>query len=404
MSSKTQLYRKSILKALLSYQPLTCAEISARIGRSLILTTKVLNEMIAAGTVEEKGFAPSSGGRRPATYSIKPNAIYLVSVAMDQFVTRIAILDAQLNLLLPETEIELPLANNERALEILTKEIAQVIEKSGISKNKILGVGIGMPGFIDPKKGANYTFLGTNVVSYIKSGIGIPVFIENDSSAIALAEYKFGVAKGEKNAMILNMGWGVGLGMIIDNKLFRGDEGFAGEFSHIPLFVNGKLCSCGKTGCLETETSLSFMIEQAIEKINLGRASNLKSALPDAKDHEQLCQAFIQAANIGDSLVVEIISDASYNIGRGIAILIHLLNPGKIVISGRCAGAGKMWLAPIERAINEFCIPRLVSNVSVEISTLHHKAEIIGAAALVIENIQDCVFNEANQVSVNNLN
>ncbi|ANI90147.1 sugar kinase [Arachidicoccus ginsenosidimutans] len=402
MSPKNISYRKSILKELLSHQTLACADISASIGKSVVLTTRVLNEMITHGIVEEKGLAPSSGGRRPATYSIKPDAVYLVSVAMDQFVTRIALLDAGLNPVIPETKIELPLANNEHALETLTNTISSVIKKSGIAPNKILGIGIAMPGFIDAKKGANYTFLGHNTAAFIKTQTGLPVFIENDSSAIALAEYKFGIAKGEKNAMIINISWGVGLGMIIDNKLFRGDNGFAGEFSHIPLFINGKLCSCGKTGCLETETSLGFMLEQAIEKINHGRASVLKKMLTDAKDHEQKYQDFIKAANIGDSLVVEIISDAGYNIGRGIAILIHLLNPGKIVISGRCAAAGKIWLAPIQRAINEFCIPHLVSNTKVEVSTLNHKAEIIGAAALLIENIQHSTFDRNEATSNNN--
>src|SRR5699024_2736024 len=98
---------------------------------------------------------------------------------------------------------------------------------------------------------------------YIKEKTGYPTFIENDSSTIALAEIKYGRAVNEKNAMILNLSWGIGLGMILEGKLFRGNDGFAGEFSHIPLFKNGKLCSCGKTGCLETETSLSYMIRKA---------------------------------------------------------------------------------------------------------------------------------------------
>lgn len=390
MNKKSLTYRKSILKELLIGKTLSCAEISERTGKSTALVTKTLNEMIADGFVEEKGLAPSSGGRRPLTYSVRPQSLYIIGVAMDQFVTRIAVIDPQLNFAGPVEEIELTLADNENALQELGDAILKAINDSGIDKDKFVGIGIGMPGFIDPHHGANYTFMGRNVAAYIKTKTNLPVFIENDSSTIALAENTFGQAKEETNAMIVNVSWGVGLGMIINGKLFRGNDGFAGEFSHIPLFVNGKLCSCGKTGCLETETSLNFMLAQAEESIKNGKASVLKELLPKAKSHEEKYQAFVKAAQIGDSLTVEIISDAGYNIGRGIAILIHLLNPGKIVISGRCSAAGKIWLAPIHRAINEFCIPRLVSNTKVEVSRLSHTAEMIGAALLVVENIHSC--------------
>ena len=190
--------------------------------------------------------------------------------------------------------------------------------------------------------------------------------------------------------MILNLSWGIGLGMILEGKLFRGNDGFAGEFSHIPIFKNGKLCSCGKTGCLETETSLSYMIKKAKSEIRSGRATYLTKIPLDTSDHEAVAKQFIDAAILGDSLVVEIISSVGYNIGRGIAILMHLINPGKVILSGRMAGAGRVWLAPIQQAINEFCIPKLVSNTKLELSKLSYEAEVIGAATLVIENIRQC--------------
>lgn len=390
MAVKTITYKRSIIKELFLAGTLSYAEISERIGKSHSLTMKMVGEMVDDGVLVEKGLAPSSGGRRPQTHSLKADTFYLIAVAMDQFVSRIALLDAHRGYVLPEQQFELKLAGNPKALSILTKSIQTFIEEAPVAKEKILGIGMGMPGFIDAEKGANYTFLGTNVSAHIREATGLPTFIENDSSTIALAEYKFGHAAGEKNAMILNLSWGIGLGMIIDAKLFRGNEGFAGEFSHIPLFKNGKLCSCGKTGCLETETSLSYMLDKATQEIRAGRASYLSNVLTTQQDHEAEAKQFIQAAIHGDSLVIEIISAVGYNIGRGIAILMHLLNPGKIILSGRLAGAGRVWLAPIQQAINEFCIPKLVSNTKIEISTLGHEAEIIGAATLVIENIKHC--------------
>jgi predicted NBD/HSP70 family sugar kinase len=110
----------------------------------------------------------------------------------------------------------------------------------------------------------------------------------------------------------------------------------------------------------------------------------LSNHLP-AKDADQATRAIVSAAEQGDTFAVELLSEAAYTIGRGIAILIHLLNPESIVLSGRGAGAGKIWQAPIQQALNEHCIPRLAANTIIEVSTLGDDAELIGAAALVIE-------------------
>jgi predicted NBD/HSP70 family sugar kinase len=389
MTEKNQLYRKKIVKHLYFSNMLSCADLSDKINKSLPVTTKMLGKLIEEGWVTETGFAASTGGRRAVMYSLKPDVLYVVSVAMDQLITRIAILNMQ-NAQVTTTEIyELPLTRNPDALLMLTEKIEEVINKSGIAKNRIAGVGIGMPGFVDALKGQNYTFLEPeqgSLTTYISSKLKLPVFIDNDSRLIALAELMFGSARGKKNAMIINVGWGVGLGMILNGELFRGHNGFAGEFSHIPLFLNNKLCSCGKSGCLETETSLLVVIEKANKGLKEGKISLLNEL---SVDHaEQAFQDIIRAAGKGDKFAVEILSESGYNIGRGVAILIHLLNPELVILSGRGSSAGKVWQAPIQQALNEHCIPRLALNTEIGISSLGHQAEITGAAALVMENFE----------------
>jgi predicted NBD/HSP70 family sugar kinase len=223
-----------------------------------------------------------------------------------------------------------------------------------------------------------------SVVSYIESELGLPVLIDNDSSLIALAELRLGEARNRQNVMVININWGVGLGMILNGELFRGYNGFAGEFSHIPLFTNNKMCSCGKSGCLETETSLLVVAEKAVEGLKKGKVSRLKNIV--LENIEETAAAIMDAADKGDKFAIELFSEAGYNIGRGVAILIHLLNPELIVLSGRGAGVGKLWLAPIQQAINEHCIPKIAENTEIKISSLGFQAELIGAAALVMEN------------------
>jgi predicted NBD/HSP70 family sugar kinase len=389
MSAKKLLIKRKIIKQIFFSRTLSCAELSWRIKKSLPLTTKLINELIQEGFVIETGFAPSTGGRRPIMYSLKPDVLYVVSVALDQFVARIVIMDLKNDFITRIEKLELPLPQNPEALFILTEKIHKVIKESGIPIQKIAGIGIGMPGFVDFKKGINYSFLKaprSSIVEYISDKIGLPVFIDNDSSLIALAELRFGAARGKKNAMVINIGWGIGLGMVINGELFRGHNGFAGEFSHIPLFANGKLCSCGKSGCLETETSLLVIIEKAKQGLHSGKLSVMKAA--QMEHYEEASETIITAVQEGDRFAVDLFSVAGYNIGRGVAILIHILNPELIILSGRGSTAGKIWQAPIQQALNEHCIPRLAANTAIEMSTLGYNAELIGAAALVMENYE----------------
>lgn len=387
MSAKKLLFKKKIIKQIYFAGSLSSAELSWSIKKSIPFTTKLLNELIEDGFVMETGYAPSTGGRRPVTYSLKADAQFIVSVALDQFVARIAILDLQNTIVFQYEKFELPLAKNPQALTELAAKIEDAINESKLPKEKIAGVGIGMPGFVDARKGINYSFLkanGTSITHFISERIGLPVFIDNDSSLIALAELRFGGARDKKNVMVINIGWGVGLGMVLNGELFRGNNGFAGEFSHIPLFSNGKLCSCGKHGCLETETSLLVMIEKAMEGLKAGKLSMLKPSM--MQDYERASAAIINAAQDGDRYAVELFSEAGYNIGRGVAILIHILNPELIILSGRGSAAGKVWEAPLQQAMNEHCIPRLAANTTLELSRLGYQAELIGSAALVMEH------------------
>jgi len=401
--AKQTAYKRNIIKHLYFSGSLSCADLSVLTDKSLPLTTRMLNELIEEGSVKETGYASSTGGRRPQMYSLKSDLMYVVSVAMDQLITRIAMIDMRNNLVGKAEKFELVLPNNPNALEQLKNHIDQFITRSGIPRAKIAGVGIGMPGFVDVKKGINHSFLKNpdgNIVSYIEAGIGLPVLIDNDSSLIALAELRLGAARNRQNAMVINISWGVGLGMILNGELFRGYNGFAGEFSHIPLFTNNKMCSCGKSGCLETETSLLVVVEKAIEGLKSGKISRLKNL--SLEKIEETAVAIMDAAVKGDKFAVELFSEIGYNIGRGVAILIHLLNPELIVLSGRGTGAGKLWLAPIQQAINELCIPKIAENTEVKVSTLGYQAELIGAAALVMENY-DTLENTTDRIALDDL-
>lgn len=387
---KDEQYKRLILREFYYANILSATELSERVGKSLPLIIRTVNNLVKEGILEESGYAPSSGGRRPIIYTINKKALYILSVSMDQLVTRVSLMDLENRHVTGVEKFELPLKDNPDVLKQLAARLMEVVKKSGVSKSKIIGIGIGMPGFIDVVNGLNYSFpmqngSGQTIVQYLSAATKLPVYIDNDSSVIALAEYRFGIARQKNNSMVINIGWGVGLGMILNGRLFRGHNGFAGEFSHIPIFNNNKICSCGKSGCLETETSLLVLLHKAEEGLRAGRTSTLPKSFP-VGDIEKDCESIMQAAYKGDKFCIELLAEIAYNIGRGIAILIHILNPQSVILSGRGSLAGKLWMAPVQQALNEHCIPRLADHTVVEVSKLGYEAELIGSAALVMEN------------------
>jgi glucokinase-like ROK family protein len=382
--------KSSIIRLLYFEKSLSCAELSLALGNSVPVITKTINEIIEEGFVVEIGLASSSGGRRPVMYALKADAMYILAVAMDQLSTRIAIVDLNNTPVSDFEMVELPLNDNPRALKQLIGYLNSYLVKTNIERDRILGIGIGMPGFISVDEGVNYTYLdagGQSLTSYIADATGLPTFIDNDSSVIALAEQQFGVAKSQSDVMVINLGWGIGLGMIVNGNIYRGHNGFAGEFSHIPLSEDGALCSCGKKGCLEAEASMLVVTEMAVEGIKNGRISTLNSFIDDPL--KLMGDAVFEAANKGDQFVIDLLATAGYKIGKAIAILIHIMNPQTIVLSGRGAIAGKILLAPIQQALNKYCIPRLAVNTELLISTLGFDGAIIGAAALVMEHFDN---------------
>ncbi len=385
---KSQRLRADILRNLYYKDCLSLTELSKLTSKSLPLITSTVSELINEGYLTEHGLAPSTGGRRPAVFLLnKDKPHYIVSVAMDQLISRIAIYDLLKQRVYPVKELKLNPFSDTNGLAKLISFINDHVRKSALPVDRFLGVGIGMPGFVNSEKGINESFFYTERISlreYLSEETGLPVYIDNDSSLIALAELRFGAGAGIKELLVVNIGWGTGLGMIVNGRLFKGYNGYAGEFSHIPLSQSNNLCSCGKRGCLEVETSLLAMVEKAKAAISSGAESILKRLFEDPSKLEG--DQFLEAARKGDPLALSVLSESAFLLGKGISTLIHIMNPERIVLSGRGAVAGKMFLPAIQQAINEFCIHKIAEQTTLVVSELCHEAELAGAASLVVNN------------------
>lgn len=394
----------AIIKELYFSGMQSIADLSKSIGKSIPNITRSIQQLIEDQIIISEGLAPSTGGRRAIRYSLKVDHLpNILAIAIDQYNTSVTLLDLS-NKNVKSTRCELiNLHGDKNPYDSILKLIDDYLSDQTQLKSNIAAIGITMPGFVDSDKGVNTSYPDHHPFFDIRSRIAshtrIPTFIENDSTAIAIAEHNFGRAKGSSDVLVVNLNWGVGLGMILKNELFKGHTGFAGEFSHIPLSDLNKLCSCGKRGCLEVEASLVAALEFASQKLQSGDVSQLSSIFQET--NTITIDQLIESALNGDQIAIESFARIGYMLGKGIATLIHIINPEKIVISGKGAKIGRILLPQIQASILEFSINRLSQHTSIEISSLQ-EAQIIGSGCTALSALNAEILN--NKIKTITLN
>ncbi len=389
VEKKKNLLGKKIVNFLYFHGPKSAVEISKKLKSSIPTVTSLLGELSESGIVIEQGPGSSSGGRRPNLFGLKSDSLFILGIDIGRYSTKMAIFDSNFNEVTGLKTINLKLTNDPETLDEIFEAAQKLILDSGINRDKLFGVGVDMPGLIDSNSGTNYTYLNPRegtLAKELSQRFDLPVFIENDAKARALAEYRFGMAKGKKNVLSLHIGWGLGLGIILNGKLYRGHSGFTGEFSHLPIIENGVLCECGKRGCLETIASGKGLVYLATEQIETQKDSPLAKIIA-SQEKELVPKSIIEAANQGDQFAISIISQVGIELGKGIAILIQLLNPELIILGGRVAEANQYLLTPIQQSLNHYCMPKLRDQAEIKISELGSNANILGAVSTAIENI-----------------
>ena len=226
------------------------------------------------------------------------------------------------------------------------------------------------------------------VAELFREKFGIEVLIENDAKTRAFAELRFGLAQNKKNSLVVHLDWGIGLGIIVNGKLYKGRDGFAGEFGHLPMVDNGMLCKCGKQGCLETIASGTAIARMAKEGIKSGRSSFLGTFTENETENNEI-GTVVQSASMGDQYSISLLANVGHWLGKGFAYLIQIFNPEMIILGGRISEASQFILPPIQQAIQIFCNPELGNEVDIKVSELGSQAGIQGVAALTLEHILD---------------
>jgi glucokinase len=233
--------------------------------------------------------------------------------------------------------------------------------------NGIITISPSLPGWID-----------IPLRDTIKAKYGTSTFLINDANAAALGEHRFGAGRGSTNLVYITVSTGIGSGIIIDNNLYSGTSGSAGEIGHMTIDVNGPACNCGGNGCLETLASGTAVAREAIRRINNGERSSL-TEIEDGIENIT-AEKVGQAANKGDTLALEVITEAARYLGVGLANLVNILNPDIIIVGGGLSKLGDLLLKPAIEVIQERAFKLPTRAVRIVTSQLRDDAGILGAA------------------------
>lgn len=380
--------KKKILAYFATRETATIAELSKEFNISIPKINESVTELIQDELVKDYGKTTSAVGRKPNTYGLVANAAYFIGVQVGVDNLSISMINMKKDIVSQKDNILYSLQNNEESLLDICKEINEFISKHSIVKEKILGVGINLTGRINYRTGYSYSYFNfyENPLSELfEQNLGIPTFLENDTKALSYAEFNSGTLADEKDALFVNVDNGIGLGILIDGKLYYGKSGFSGEFGHISIFDNDIICKCGKKGCLETEASGYALIRRVTDEINNGATSILTKKFKKTEDIK--LNDIISAAKKDDNLCIESINYIGDKLGRGIASLINIFNPELIIIGGVVAKSEEYLSLPLKNAVNKYSLSTVNRDTKIILSSKSDNLASYGACLLLRDRL-----------------
>jgi glucokinase len=270
--------------------------------------------------------------------------------------------------------------------------VNEVIQTSGLKREQVEAIGLGIPGLVDPATGigivsVNLHWHDVPVKRVLEEMLGKPCFIDNDVKVAALGEFRHGQGQGLSSMVYLSIGTGIAAHLILDGKLYRGPNGMAGEIGHAVIDRHGPRCNCGAQGCLEALASGPAIAARATAKINAGRASSLVRMATAQQEPITAEQVFAAAAN-SDPLALETTEETGSYLADAIQILIMMLDPQLVVLGGGVARSGDLLLSPIRRSLERqaaqsYVFRQAFAPERVQLTRLGGDAAILGAASLV---------------------
>jgi predicted NBD/HSP70 family sugar kinase len=367
-----------VIDALRAEAVISRAEIARRTGLSRSTVSQLVSDLQADGLVVERAGAAvvynEHGGRPPILLSFEPSSGAAVGIDFGHSHVRVAVSDLASNLL-AERRLGLDTDHDaEDGLDAAAQLVTQTLAEAGVDRARVVGAGVGLPGPIEQPAGVVGSaailpgWVGVSAAQEMRRRLELPIAVDNDANLGALAEAAFGAARNTRDLVYIKVSSGIGAGLILNGRLYRGSAGLAGELGHRIVDPAGPVCRCGNRGCLETVAS----------------AGALVARLRPVHGDDLTVDGMLALARAGDEPARAVIAEAGRAIGRAVADLLNVLNPELVVVGGELADAGELLLDGVRDAIAGCALPPAAEHARLVTGVLGLRAPVLGAVALVV--------------------
>lgn len=366
-------YNRQDILDIINKNPVSRAELARKTGLTRAAVTIIADGLIKEGIIEETAAAEADYGRKPILLDIRRDYCHAIGLNISRGGCFIGITDLK-GAVKSRREIVLPETNAKDALDVIKKELYRLTDQYGTGKGRLLGIGISTPGPVGIYSGTilnppNFKIWNNfEIVAELKKDFPYEIYLENNSTALALAERNFGEGCRFNSFMLLVVDTGIGAGIIINNSLYRGAGGFGGELGHASVDINGKPCNCGNRGCLEVYASMPAVLNDAAFK---------RLEVKTWKD-------IVDKAECGDAGCMDIIENEARYLAGSIVNSMNLLELEAVVLTG-LINYGDMLVNRIREIAHSMTITRDIHKIQICMSSITRDSDIIASAAIVID-------------------
>ena len=377
-----RLNRLRVIHALRDEGLISRADIARRTGLSRSTVSSLVSELQSDGLVVERTEAATAygdqGGRPPILLSFDASAGVAVGIDFDHHHVRVAVSDLS-SRILAEREQRLDTDHlAHEGLDAAADLVQRLLEEAGVDPARVIGAGMCLPGPEHRPTGVVGStailpgWVGVAAADEMRRRLDMPILVDNDANLAALAEAAFGAGRGAKDLVYMMISSGIGAGLVLNGRLYRGTEGLAGELGHVLVDADGPVCRCGNRGCLETVAGTDAL------------ADLLRRSHGDDLDGRMI----VRLAHEGDLGCRRVLSDAGRAIGRAAAMLVNILNPELLIVGGDLSEAGDFLLDGVRESLGRAALPTAAEAATVVAGSLGDRAEVLGAIALVLSEAE----------------
>lgn len=383
----------SVLRLIHSQAPISRAQLAVITGLNKSTISSLVDELITHKLVIEAG-SNSSGAGRPATLlEINSQAGMIIGVELGVDFVSVAVTDFLGNITWRRREDANPNEDQQKMLDQTLRIVKEAMAAGKKKNTRFLGMGLATPGTVEITKGVlifapNLHWRNVPFGKIFTEQTKLKVFVENDANAAATAEHLFGTARQSQDFLFVFAGVGIGGGLFLNGKLYRGKNGYAGEIGHSPIMAEPSqtVCHCGNRGCWETYANQYSIIQRVQARLEVKRTSIVPKLM--AEQNSPLTIHLIkQAADAGDKEAIDSFTEAGRAMGQGFAGLSNIFNPEKIILGGPLSIAGEYLLPAIKETMAQHSLTEIDQQAEVLLSPFGPDASLIGAIAIVADNI-----------------